>query len=149
MDKLCLIKQTEQPLLTTITCGDYQIMIPLVPELGNTAIHPNLYHSHQRRMDPTLTRSRLQHQLRLTGKHQIMMKDGLVDVFGPVRVHININGADVYTSALVTEVEAHRGMIHIGYEDLKVRKVSSSPPIKKGTTYLGKDSVLNVACLDK
>ena len=29
MDKLCLIKQSEQPLLTTITCGDHQIMIPL------------------------------------------------------------------------------------------------------------------------
>ena len=39
MDKLCLMKQTEQPLLTTITCGDHQIMIPLVPELKNTVIH--------------------------------------------------------------------------------------------------------------
>ena len=112
IDKLCLIKQTEQPLLTTITCGDHRIMIPLVPELRNTAIHA--YHSHQRRMDPTLTRSRLQHQLRLTGKHQILMKDDLVDVYGPVLVHINIDGADVYTNALVTEAEAHRGMIHIG-----------------------------------
>ena len=61
MDKLCLIKQTEQPLLTTITCGDHQIMIPLVPELSKTVIHVDVYHSHQRRVDPTLTRSRLQH----------------------------------------------------------------------------------------
>ena len=94
---------------------------------------PLVRSSHQRRIDPTLTRSRLQHQLRLTGKHQIMMKDCLVDVFGPVRVHINIDGAEVYTSALVTEAEAHRDKIHIGYEDLKVRKVSSSPKIKKRT----------------
>ena len=77
-------------------------MIPLVPELRNTVIHLDVYLSHQRRMDPTLIRSRLQHQLRLTGKHQIMMKDGLADVFGPVRVHIIIDGADIYTSALVT-----------------------------------------------
>ena len=77
------------------------------------------------------------------------MKYGLTDVFGPVCVHINIDGADIYTSALVTEAEAHRGMIHIGHEDLKVRKVSSSPLIKKGTTYLGEDSGLNEACLDR
>ena len=90
MDKLCLMKQTEQPLLTTITCGDHQIMIPLVPELKNTVIHLDVYLSHQRRVDPTLTRPRLQQQLRLTGKHQIMIKGSLVDVFGPVRAHINI-----------------------------------------------------------
>ena len=59
------------------------------------------------------------------------MKDGLADVFGPVRVHINIDGADFYTSELVTEGEARRGMIHIGYEDLKKSKVSSMPPLKK------------------
>ena len=86
IDKLCLIKQTEQPLLTTITCGDHQIMIPLVPELRNTVIHLDVYHSRQKWIDPTLTLTRLQHQLRLAGKHQIMMKDGLADVFGPVRV---------------------------------------------------------------
>ena len=77
------------------------------------------------------------------------MKDGLADVFGPVRVHINIDGADIYTSALLAEAEAHRGIIHVAYEDFKVRKVHSTPLIKKGTTYLGEDSGLNVACLDK
>ena len=81
-------------------------MIPLVPELRNTVIHLDVYLSHQRRVDPTLTRSRLQQQLRLTGKHQIMIKGSLVDVFGPVRAHINIDGADIYTSVLVTEAEA-------------------------------------------
>ena len=130
MDTLCLIKQNEKPLLTTITCGDHQIMNSLVPEMKNTVIHLDAYHSLQKRIDPTLTRTRLQHQLLLVGKYQIMMKGGLVDVFGPVRVHINIDGADIYTSALMTEAEAHTGMIHIGYED-QVRKVSSMPLIKK------------------
>ena len=42
----------------------------------------------------------------------------------------------------VTEAEALRGMIHIGYEDLKVRKVSSTSLIKKRTTYLGEEKTL-------
>ena len=46
-----------------------------------------------------------------------MMKDGLTDVFGPVRVYIGINGADTYTSALVTKAGARRGVIHSGYAD--------------------------------
>ena len=40
-------------------------------------------------------------------------------------------------------------MIQVGYEDLKVRKVSSSPSTKRGTMYLGEDSGLNVTCLGK
>ena len=86
MEKLCLIKQTKQPLLNTIKCGDHHIMIPLVPELRGTVIHLDVYHSHQKKIDPTFTRTRLQHQLRLAGRHQIMMKDSLADAFGPVRM---------------------------------------------------------------
>ena len=59
IDKLCLIKRTEQPLLATITCGDHQIMIPLALELRNTVIHLDVYYSHKRSIHPTLTKSRL------------------------------------------------------------------------------------------
>ena len=64
---------------------------------------------------------------------------------------LNIDRADIYTSELLKliEIEAHRGMIHIRYEDIKIRKVSRTPPFKKGTTYFGDHSGLKVACLDK
>ena len=95
-------------------------MIPLVPELKNKVIHLDVFYSQQKRVDTTITMTRLEDQLRMVGRHRIMMKEGLVDVFGPVRVHINIDGTDFYTSALVT-ITVHLQAFSIRFVESKTK----------------------------
>ena len=38
LEKLCLMKQTNQAILTTITCGDLQVMRPVKPMLNTLSV---------------------------------------------------------------------------------------------------------------
>ena len=112
-----------------------------------TLVHLDIYADYLREKDPKLD-SRVGRAL-LTGGPKLMKVDGhYIKFHGPYPILMNVDGINTYTKAHVTDASDQVGRIHIGREELKVRRIGHNAMLEQDAVRIGCKADLAVHVLD-
>ena len=101
-----------------------------------------------RQVEPR-TDSRAVQALLTTGGPRIKKLHGrYVEIFGPYRVMLNVDGSSIYTRTYVTTDSDQIGQIYFGEDELKVRRIGHDAMMKQDAVHVGYEADVTAHLLD-
>ena len=134
--------------MTIISVAGHQVVKNLSEPSEITLEHLEIYADYLREKDPKLD-SRAVRALLTTGGPRLMRVDGhYIKVHGPSPILMNVDGINIYTKAHVTYASDQIGLIYIGQEELKVRRIGHNATIELHAVHIGCEADLAAHVLD-
>ena len=134
-------------IMSIISVAGHAVVKNLSEASEITLVHLDIYADYLREKDPKLD-SRVVRAL-FTGGPKLMKVDGhYIEVHGPYPILMNVDGINIYTKAHVTDASDQFGRIHIGREELKVRRIGHNAMLEQDAVRIGCEADLAVHVLD-
>ena len=106
------------------------------------------YADYLRQVEPR-TESREVRALLTTGVPRIKKLHGrYVEVYGPYQVMLNVDGSSIYTWTYVTIDIDQIGQIHLGEDELKVRRIGHGAMMEQDAVHIGYEADVTAHLLD-
>ena len=135
-------------IMSNISVAGHQVVKNLSEPSEITLVHLDVYADYLREKDPKLV-SRALRALRMTGGPRLMRVDGnYIEVHGPYPILMNVDGFNIYTKAHVTDASDQVGLIYIGREELKARRIGHNAMLEQDAVHIGCEADLAAHVLD-
>ena len=111
-------------------------------------MHLDTYSDYLRQVEPR-TESRAVRALLTTGGPGTKKLHGRrFEVYGPYQVMLNVDGISIYTSTYVTTDSNQMGQIHLGNEEIKVRRIGHDAMMEQDAFHIGYEADVTAHQLD-
>ena len=113
-----------------------------------TMMHLDTYADYVRQVEPR-TESRAVRALLKTGGPRTKKLHGRsVEFYGPYQVMLNVDGKSIYTRTYVTTDSDQKGQIHLGQEELEVRRIGHDAIMEQDAVHIGYEADVTAHLLD-
>ena len=124
-----------------ISVAGHQVIRNLSETSEFTLMHLDTYAGDLRQMEPR-TESRDVRALLTTGGARIKKLRGrYVEVYGPYRVMLNVDGTNIYTRTYMTTDSDQIGQIYLGEEELKVHRIGHDAMMEQDAVHIGYEAM--------
>ena len=131
-----------------ISVAGHQVIRNLSEPSEFTLMHLDTYADYLRQVEPR-TESRAMRALLTTGGPRMKKLHGrYLEVYGPYQVMLNVDGISIYTRTYVTTDDDQMGQIHLGEEELKVRRIGHDAMMEQDAVHIGYEADVTAHLLD-
>ena len=113
-----------------------------------TMMHLDTYADYLRQVEPR-TESRAVRALLKTGRPRTKKPHGrYVEFYGLYQLMLNVDGISIYTRTYVTTDSDQKGQIHLGQEELEVRRIGHDAIMDQDAVHIGYEADVTAHLLD-
>ena len=120
----------------------------LVEPYEFTTMHLDKYADYLRQVEPRTESRAVRALLTLGGSRTLKLQGRYVEVYGPYKVMLNVDGISIYTRTYVTTDSDQMGQIYLNQEEPKVRRIGHDAMMEQDAVHIGYEADVTAHLLD-
>ena len=132
----------------TVSVVGHQVIRNLSEPSEFTLMHLDTYADYLRQVKPRTVSSAVRALITTGGPRIKKLHGRYVEVYGPYRVMLNVDGISIYTRTYVTTDSDQKGQIYMGQEELEVRRIGHDSMMEQNAVHRGYEADVTAHLLD-
>ena len=124
-----------------ISVAGHQVIRNLSETSEFTLMHLDTYAGDLRQMEPRTESRDVRALLTTAGARIKKLRGRYVEVYGPYRVMLNVDGTNIYTRTYMTTDSDQIGQIYLGEEELKVHRIGHDAMMEQDAVHIGYEAM--------
>ena len=119
-----------------ISVAGHQVIRNLIESSEFTLMHLDTYADYLRQVEPRTESRAVRALLTMGGRRIKKLHGSYMEVYGPYQVMLNVDGISIYTRTYVTKDSDQIGQIHLGEQELKVRRIGHDAMMEQDAVHI-------------